>query len=126
MSTVHDLSAEYGARAERMCSRIVEELTALNITSDHTFVTPSVAALQFEEIKDRSSGEAAHCGRWLGTGGYKIGEITLHADGSFYGEYDVVRPHPHKNNWFIEAIVVWGRGDIIKAEARLLPAPDAA
>jgi hypothetical protein len=126
MNTVYELPAEYSARAERMCLRMNEELTALQITTDGAYITPSMDTLQFETIKDRYSGEASHSGRWLDKSGYRCGEITLHADGSFYGEYDVVRPHPHKKNWFVEAIVVWGRGDIIKAEARLLPAPDAA
>jgi hypothetical protein len=126
MSTVFDLSAEDSACAARLCVRINEELAALNFIADAGFVAPSVDTLQFEALKDPYSGEASHCGRWLGKGGYRLGEITLHADGSFYGEYDVVRPHPHKKNWFVEAIVVWGRGDTIKAEARLLPAPDAA
>jgi len=125
MMTVNELSEKDRIRAERLCRRIGDELAALNFVSTET-ASPSVDSLQFEAVNDPYSGEASHCGRWLGESGYRIGEITLHADGSFYGEYDVVRPHPYKKNWFVEAIVVWGRGETIKAEARLLPAPDAA
>ncbi|QFY41986.1 hypothetical protein F6R98_04525 [Candidatus Methylospira mobilis] len=125
MMTVNELSVENRIRAERLCRRIGDELAALHFALGEA-ASPSVDTLQFEAVNDPYSGEASHCGRWLGNGGYRIGEITLHADGSFYGEYDVVRPHPHKKNWFVEAIVVWGRGETIKAEARLQPAPDSA
>jgi hypothetical protein len=51
----------------------------------------------------------------------RIGRLQFNSDGSFYAEYDVIKPHPQKVEWFVEAVTAWGKDDVIKTEARLLP-----
>ena len=74
--------------------------------------------------KDPSNGEYSLVGDWIGEQGNKLGSLLFHADGSFFVEHDVVRPHPSKRRWFVEAVNAWGKGDNIKAESRLLPMPE--
>jgi hypothetical protein len=74
--------------------------------------------------KDPSSHEYSLVGDWLDSKGQKLGCLLFHADGSFYVEHDVVKPHPTKRRWFVEAVNAWGKDAEIKAEARLLPHPE--
>jgi hypothetical protein len=74
--------------------------------------------------KDPADGEYSLIGEWRDAAGAKLGNLMFHADGSFYVEHDVVRNHPLKANWFVEAVHAWGKEDNIKAEARLLLLPE--
>jgi hypothetical protein len=51
-------------------------------------------------------------------------EQALNSDGTFYAEYDVVKPHPEKAKWFVEGVTAWGKADQIKSEAKLLAMPE--
>ena len=84
--------------------------------------SPEEAIYRLE--KDPSNGEYSLVGDWIGEQGNKLGSLLFHADGSFFVEHDVVRPHPSKRRWFVEAVNAWGKGDNIKAESRLLPMPE--
>lgn len=48
------------------------------------------------------------------------GNITLHPDGMVYAEVDIIRVHPQRPQWFVEAVIAWGKIDSIKTELRLL------
>lgn len=87
-----------------------------------TLKTPSQAAYRLE--KDPANGEFSLVGDWLDERGAKQGSLLFHADGSFFVEQDIVRPHPRKKQWFVEAVNAWGQGETIKAEPRLLPMPE--
>ena len=71
--------------------------------------------------KDPASGRDSLMGEWRGPVGERQGELTFHADGSFYAEYDVIRVHPRNARLFIEAVNAWGRDGQIKVEPKLLP-----
>jgi hypothetical protein len=71
--------------------------------------------------RDPASGDYSLLGEWRDPTGQKQGGLVFHADGSFFVEYDIVRTHPHRPGWFVEAVQAWGRGDDIRAEARLMP-----
>ena len=73
---------------------------------------------------DPSNGEQALVGDWLDDRGFKKGGLIFHADGSFYVEQDVAHAHPLRKAWFVEALNAWGKADLIKVEARLLPMPE--
>ena len=62
-------------------------------------------------------------GYWYNDKKQRVGQIQFNSDGSFYAEYDVVQPHPSKKQFFVEAIIAWGRDDNIKTEAKLLELP---
>jgi hypothetical protein len=78
-------------------------------------------AIDYSLLKDDLSGKYSLQGVWNYASGYKQGMLLLHPDGSFFAEYDVVKPHPTKIKWFVEAITVWGKNESIKSEPRLLP-----
>jgi hypothetical protein len=81
--------------------------------------SPLTAKYRLE--RDTASGEYSLLGEWRDQKGQKIGNLVFHADGSFFVEYDVIRNHPKRPGWFVEAVNAWGRGDDIRAEPRLMP-----
>ncbi|MES9990908.1 MAG: hypothetical protein ABW098_03080 [Candidatus Thiodiazotropha sp.] len=109
--------------ANRIFERLHQEVLKLGFSSgDITLKHPQDANYRLE--RDPASCEYSLVGDWLSEQGLKLGTLLFHADGSFYVEQDVVRPHPRQNGWFVEAVNAWGRGDEIKAEARLLAMPE--
>jgi len=83
---------------------------------------PAEAAFRLE--KDPASGGYSLIGEWRDARGHKQGGLVFHADGTFYVEHDIARPHPTKKRWFVEAVHAWGKDGDIRAEARLLPMPE--
>lgn len=71
--------------------------------------------------RDTASGTYSLLGEWRDPRGQKTGNLVFHADGSFFVEHDVIRSHPKRPGWFVEAVNAWGRGDDIRAEPRLMP-----
>ncbi len=72
--------------------------------------------------KDMYDGTQSLFAEWRTATGALLGYLLIHENGQLYAEFDVVAPHPSDKRWFIEAITVWGQGDQIKSEPRLLPA----
>lgn len=87
-----------------------------------TLHSPDEAVYRLE--RDPANGEDTLVGEWRDERGVRFGELLFHADGSFFVEHDVVKPHPSKKKWFVEAVNAWGRNGTIRAEARLLPLPE--
>lgn len=106
--------------AYAICRALVEQLDRLGFPSGSVSVgDPSQAAYRLEQ--DPASGEHSLVGEWRDPKGQKLGNLVFHADGSFFVEYDVIRPHPGDKRWFVEAVNAWGRDSDIRAEPRLLP-----
>ena len=103
--------------------QLYETLQNEGFDMDALMLSPPQEALYRLE-KDPSNGEFSLVGDWIGEQGNKYGSLLFHADGSFFVEHDVIKPHPVKSRWFVEAVNAWGRGDNIKAESRLLPMPE--
>jgi len=61
------------------------------------------------------------CHWFNATNNQRLGRLQFNSDGSFYAEYDVLKPHPSKRQAFVESVTAWGKADAIKAEAKLLP-----
>lgn len=108
------------ALGEHICRALSEEIKRLHLAEEIT--PPSWAEATFRVHRDPALGNESLEALWLHGNGIKLGSATLHDDGSFFAEYDIIRPHPHKTKWFVEAVTAWGRNDDIKSEARLLPA----
>jgi len=109
-------------RGEAVCVRLTDEIRKLGFPEEQIArLRPDYAAARFETSTDPYSGETTRCGTWHDARGQRIGEIKFHGDGSFFAEFDVVLPHPEDSRWFVEGVTAWGRGDIIKAEPKLLP-----
>ena len=72
--------------------------------------------------KDSFDGTQSLYAEWRTPTGALLGYVLIHGGGQAYAEFDILKPHPHKKQWVIEAITAWGNGSDIKAEPRLLPA----
>lgn len=109
------------ALGEKVCARLNDEILKLGFAVG---ALPSVdwQAADFTLKRDPYSGEESVEGIWRDDDGQRIGMILFHTGGSFFSEYDVSRPHPSDERWFVEAVTAWGDSDTVKAEARLLPA----
>ncbi|MET0048136.1 MAG: hypothetical protein ABW066_10150 [Sedimenticola sp.] len=104
---------------QRMC----REVHKLGFTADDVNLkTPDQAVYRLE--RDPASNEFSLVGDWMDERGYKQGTLLFHADGTFFVEQDIVRQHPQKAKWFVEAVNAWGRNEKIKVEARLIPMPE--
>ena len=106
----------------RICSALALEIDKLGLKEHFSF--PQWEQARFRVHRDPALGEESLEGLWLNEQGGKLGSVIIHSDNSFFAEYDIIRPHPTKAQWFIEAVSSWGRGDTIKSEARLLPMPE--
>jgi len=108
-----------------VCQRLRAEIDKLGFAKDESISYPYYDTANFVLTKDPYTGDFNLTGYWYNKRNKqrieRIGRLQFNSDGSFYAEYDVVKPHPSKSLWFVEAVTAWGNDDNIKAEARLLP-----
>ncbi|QTR54591.1 hypothetical protein [Thiothrix unzii] len=110
------------AQADVICQELNRQILKLGFPPERADVTLG-SHVQYSLQRDTFSGLDSLLGVWMHpTSGYKTGSLLFHADGTFFAEYDVLQPHPTKSKWFVEAVTVWGKGDDIKGDPRLLPA----
>lgn len=81
----------------------------------------AVEAAHCSLVTDPSDGGRSLVAVWRDARGVHVGDLIVHADGSFYIEYEIGMPHPHKSGWLVDAVIAWGRDGVVKAEPRLLP-----
>ena len=122
MSDLDERVKENKALGESICNALTDEIQKLALTE--TLPLPQWHQARFSVKRDPALGTESLEVLWLGDNGEKRGGATLHADGSFFAEYDVVRPHPHRAKWFVESVIAWGRKGVLKSEAQLLPMPE--
>ena len=123
MSELQDYIEAKQVFGEEICQRIAEAIVKLGFASEHHILAPQFNDAQFSLTVDPYSQSQDLIGFWYGSHKQRIGQIKFHGDGSFYAEYDVVKPHPVKPQFFVEAIHAWGRQEAIKTEAKLLDIP---
>jgi len=114
--------AECGPLGDLICARLAAEIHKLGFPEERLPPLPVFSQAGFSTPTDPYSGQESLFGIWRNPRGDRLGEIKLHGDGSFYAEYDVALPHPRDARWFVESVTAWGRGDVVKTEAKLLPA----
>ena len=103
-------------RIREICAEIEQAYRKAGFSGD------LIQGIQYSLVKDDFSGEFSLQGVWNNASGYRQGMLLLHPDGNCFAEYDVIKPHPHKKQWFVEAITVWGKDADIKSEPKLIPA----
>ncbi|MBF0256994.1 MAG: hypothetical protein HQL47_11190 [Gammaproteobacteria bacterium] len=113
---------EVSALARQVVARLHQEIETLGF-DPRLVQLQEIAAASYTLQTDPADGGQSLVGEWRDGYGIKVGELKFHADGSFFVEQDVVRPHPKRSGWFVEAVNAWGRGSQIRAEARLLRMP---
>jgi hypothetical protein len=108
-----------------ICERLRAEMNSLGFANEELIDYPYYHTASFVLTKDPYTGDFNLTGYWYNKRNKqrleRIGRLQFNSDGSFYAEYDVVKPHPSKAEWFVEAVTAWGKEDAIKTEARLLP-----
>lgn len=109
-------------QAATICAELNRQILKLGFPAESANVAIG-EHMQYSLQRDTFTGQDSLLGVWMHpTSGYKQGSMLFHADGSFFAEYDVLQPHPSKRKWVVEAVTVWGKGDDIKGDPRLLPA----
>ncbi len=103
---------------EMICQSLRSEVDKLGLSGE--LFKPDLASAEFCLNRDPANGSDSLVCVWRDGFGHKQGEIVLHEDGSFFAEYDVIKDHPNKKDWFVEAVTAWGKKGRIKSELRLL------
>jgi len=109
--------------AECICRRLREEIDKLGFEAKEIRHYPNYDTADFALIKDPYTSENNLACYWYDAIKQRIGRLQFNSDGSFYAEFDVVKPHPAKTKWFVEGVTAWGNAYRIKSEAKLLPMP---
>jgi hypothetical protein len=110
---------------EGICARLGEEIIKLGFKETEITRFPLQDEASYLLLKDPYTGQQnLACYWWDEAKKQRIGTLQLNSDGTFYAEYDVVKPHPGKANWFVEGVTAWGKADQIKSEAKLLAMPE--
>lgn len=111
--------------AESICLRLAEEIDKLGFAAAEITHYPYYDQASFVLIKDPYTGQQNLTCYWYeGSTSQRIGRLQFNSDGTFYADFDVVKPHPGKANWFVEGVSAWGKEDMIKSEAKLLAMPE--
>lgn len=111
--------------AECVCQRLTEEIDELGFALAEIRRYPNYDDAVFELIKDPYTGEHNLTCHWYDEPKkQRIGQLQFNSDGTFYAEYDVVKPHPTKTRRFVEGVTAWGKAEQIKSEPKLLAMPE--
>jgi hypothetical protein len=106
-----------------VCQRLTEEIDKLGFESNVDLAYPVFDKASFVLTKDPYTGKGNLTGFWYEAHNkQRIGRIQFNSDDSFYAEFNVIKPHPKKPQWFVDMVTAWGNHHEIKAEASLLPA----
>ncbi|WP_051906367.1 hypothetical protein [Methylomarinum vadi] len=106
----------------QICREMSQAIVKLGFPKNEIEHLPEFDKAEFSLKKDPYTCDENLTGYWYDGKRQRIGNIQFLSDGSFYAEYDVIKPHPLKKRWFVEAVNAWGRKGHIKTEAKLLPA----
>lgn len=107
---------------EAIRARLLGEIFKLGFAEGQFAPLPEYAQADFSTARDPFSGDETLIARWRNERGHEIGSVKFHGDGTFYAEFDVLRPHPSDPRWFVEGVTAWGKGETIKAEPKFLAA----
>jgi len=106
----------------QICQAMLKAIIKIGFSENEIGMLPEFEKAEFTLIKDPYTADENLVGYWYDQHKQRVGNIQFLSDGSFYAEYDIVKPHPTKKQWFVEAVSAWGKGGHIKTEPKLLPA----
>ncbi|TAN66554.1 MAG: hypothetical protein EPN17_13600 [Methylobacter sp.] len=111
--------------AECICQRLTEEIDELGFAAAEIQHYPHYDNASFELAKDPFTGDHNLCCYWYDAAKkQRIGRLQFNSDGTFYAEYDVVKPHPTNPKRFVESVTAWGKAEQLKSEPKLLEMPE--
>lgn len=116
-------SRQLPAELETLAERIVTALqkTAHNYTAPGATPKIEFASLKFTRVIDPGNQLPGYEGVWRNARNERCGTLTINSDHSFYAEYDLFCPHPRDPRWFVEMVTAWGRDELLRSEAKLIP-----
>jgi hypothetical protein len=114
--------AECAPMIEQICTTLMALFDRLAIP-DRARPVIRMADAELRLQRDPASGSDSLVGVWSAGKGSRLGNFIIHADQSFFAEYDVLCAHPTLPGKYIESLTAWGRGSLIKSEAELLDLP---
>lgn len=113
------------AFGEAICEKLGKTMAEIGFAKEDIPACPDYHAAEFQLVKDPYTGKNNLQGCWYDERNrQRVGQLQFQSDGSCYAEYDVVKEHPSRKKFFVEAVAVWGKAESLTAEARLLPMPD--
>ncbi len=107
---------------ELICQRLRECIDKLGF--DEPFSYPVYQTAHFVLVKDPYTGRLNLSGDWHDNRGQRVGKLQFQSDDSCYAEFDIIKNHPVKKQWFVEKVTVWGKRDALVAEPTLLRLPN--
>ena len=110
------------AEGELLLVALREKIAKLNMPGE-TIDIPSFESAQFKLELDPCNGEYTLRAAFFQSKFYCIGFLLFHSDSSSYAEYNVMRVHPTRPQFFIEAAEAWGGAQGIKTDMRLAEMP---
>lgn len=111
--------------AECICQRLTDEINELGFAVEEIQHYPHYDDASFVLIKDPYTGaDNLSCYWYDEAKKQRIGRLQFNSDGTFYAEYDVVKPHPTKASRFVEGVTAWGKAEQVKSEPKLLETPE--
>ncbi len=75
---------------------------------------PVWADVTFAEEADPYSQEISLIGTWRGKERY--GTVTFFPDGRIFAEYQVLLPHPAREDSYVESVQIWGRPEKLRGD----------
>lgn len=121
VSPLHEQYEMHKALGQQICELMISEIHKIGFLENEISQKPAFDDARFCLNKDPFTMDENLTGDWFDLEQQRIGKIQFLSDGSFYAEYDIVKPHPSKKQWFVEAVTAWGKEGQIKTEAKLLP-----
>jgi hypothetical protein len=99
-------------QGEAVCTALRGQVEKLGLSIGDE---PVWAAATFEEATDPFSQEVSVVAYWRG--GQRFGKATFFPDGRIFAEYQVLLPHPEKEDSYIDSVQIWGNPKKLSGEA---------
>ena len=110
------------AHGVELIAALQEKIAKLNLPGDVITIPPFETA-RFTLEHDLYNGERTLRAAFFPSQTYCIGFLLFHSDGSSFAEYHVMRQHPARPSFFIEAVEAWVRDGKIQTDTRLAMMP---
>lgn len=120
LATLKETIDEHSTYGAAICEALTESIRQLGFAECDGMQFPVFERAEFRLVTDPYSRHDDLVGYWFDAKRQRIGQIQFHGNGGFYAEFDVLKPHPDKRDFFIDTMNAWGRDGQIKTEPQLL------
>jgi hypothetical protein len=100
------------ALGEAVCAALRSQVDKLGLSIGDE---PVWAEATFEEATDPFSQEVSVVAYWRGK--QRFGKANFFPDGRIFAEYQVLLPHPEKEDCYVDYVQIWGRPQKFGGEA---------